>query len=849
VSERSGVPRAGLLVALFAASGCAALVLETVWLRWLRLLFGATAPAVSATLVAFLVGQALGAALAARRVPSLRRPLRVYGVLELSTALWALAVPLLLGLGEQVSGAFYDGWRDAPAALTALRFSIALAATLPATLCLGATLPAVGAAALATSRALGSGGTALYAANLLGAALGAGAAAFWLLDAYGVPPVYAGAAALHGAVGAVAVVLGGRVGAPAPPRPAAPPPAPRAAEDPGLGLLPLAALSGFGTFAGQVLLVQAFAQILDQSVHAFGAVLVVVLAALALGAAAVSWLDRRGALAPSTLLGIALAGSAVGFAAFPALLSWASDGLQYVGSESPWPGYLLRALALSAATAGPALVAAGLVFPALFGVAGRSTLGRAPAEHLGWLVAANTVGSIAGALLAPFALLPAAGLWPSFAGIAGLYAVAALAAPDVSPRARALRAGVLAAALAGVALALNPLAIPLLRLAPGERALYVETGPSGVVAVIERAGERLVRTDNHYSLGGSSERVNEERQGHLPLLLQPEAERVAFVGTATAITAGAAVVHPVREIFLVEIVPGVAESAARFFAPWNRNVARDPRTRTVVDDARNFLRSTKLSFDVVVADLFVPWRAGSGSLYAREHFESVRARLRPGGVLCQWLPLYQLAEDELRVVVATFLDVFPRAALFRGDFYARFPIVALVGYAGAPAPPRLVSRAAVRLGRSDVADRWVTDPVAVWSLYAGPLAPLAPSLADVPRNSDAHPRIEFMAARSHAGGVWGKPDSVTGRRWLHFDKALREAAARSGDPVYPDLPPQARRASLGGALLQAAAVFYSEDRSDDAAQALAAAAEHLPRRVFAGAPPDPTAAEVWTDAP
>ena len=100
-----------LAAALFFLSGAGALVVETLWLRWLRALLGATAPAASATLVAFFLGQALGAAFAARLVRRIRRPLALYGALELAAAGWALAVPTLLHVGESALFPLYDAAR------------------------------------------------------------------------------------------------------------------------------------------------------------------------------------------------------------------------------------------------------------------------------------------------------------------------------------------------------------------------------------------------------------------------------------------------------------------------------------------------------------------------------------------------------------------------------------------------------------------------------------------------------------------------------------------------------------------------------------------------------------------
>jgi spermidine synthase len=365
--------------------------------------------------------------------------------------------------------------------------------------------------------------------------------------------------------------------------------------------------------------------------------------------------------------------------------------------------------------------------------------------------------------------------------------------------------------------------------------------------VVERGGERLIRVDNHYALGGTAERVHHERQAHLPLLLAPGARRVAYVGSATGISASGALAHPIESLHLVELVPGVARAAERWFGDANRGVYRDPRTRVVLDDARNFLRWTGERFDLVVADLFVPWQAGAASLYAREHFEAVRARLLPGGVFCQWLPLYQLSEPELRAIAATFLDAFPQAALFRGDFFGRYPIAALVGFAGPPPDPPAVAEAARRLAAAGVRDRWVTDPVGWAALYVGPLPAIREALAVAPRNRDDRLVVEQLAAATHAGGERGKIDPVVGPRWIAFTEPLRGAAGGAGDPVLTSLESELASAVAGGAALQAAGAYYAGGQVEAAARAFAAAARLLPPRLVADAPEDPTAAELWRD--
>ncbi len=883
------------LLLLYFVSGLGALAVETVWMRWLREVLGATAPAASATLVAFFAGHALGAAWSARACAARAqraedgnsrghlagRSLALYGRLEIAAAIAAAAVPAGLLLGTWALSLVYDAVRDLPGTLAAVRFGVALVATLPAAFCFGATFPQIAAAAAGDASQLGARGGALYAVNTLGAALGTALASFWLPGFLGVDGTYVFALALLAGTGAAAISLARgapRPGvetdrAPAPitapeaharpksraqtrrerkqaqKRAAMPDPAPQiamrvAARELGRrALLALAAFSGFGAFALQVLLVQSFAQVLNQSIYAFGAVLVVVLLAMAAAAALVAVLQRSAWLDPRTLLGLALVAAALALAAFPAWLARATHDFGYVGSSGGGLAYLGAALGTVAVTAGPLIFVAALVFPATFAAAGRGTRDAAGAV-LGRLLVANTIGAIAGAIAAPYLLMPAFDLWPAFAVLSVGYGIAAVFVPEANLRWRIRRDLALAVGWLIVLFRASPLAVAPFHLAKGETALDVETTPAAVVAVVERDGERLIRIDNHYALGGTAERVHQERQAHLPLVLAPDAKRVAYVGSATGISAGGALAHPIESLSLVEIVPGVAVAAEHFFGDANHRVYQDPRTTVVLDDARNFLRSTRARFDLVVADLFVPWQAGTGSLYTREHFEAVRDHLEPGGIFCQWLPLYQLSEEELRVIAATFLDVFPNTAIFRGDFYGSYPIAALVGFTGVAPKPEQVAAAARRLAAAGVADRWVTDPAGVWSLYVGPLAPFADAWKDQSRNTDDWPVIEELAAATHAGGDRGKLDPVVGAKWVRVTESVR-SAAHGKDPLFA-LDAESLRAVEGGAALQAAGALYVAGQQQAAARMFARAAELLPARLVKDADADATAAELWS---
>jgi spermidine synthase len=831
-----------LAAILFLLSGAGALVVETTWLRWLRSLLGASAPAVSATLVAFMSGQALGAALASRWARRARRPLVWYGVLEGLAAAACLAVPVLLELFRSALDPVTDSLRTTPALLTAARFAIALAATLPAALCFGASLPLLARATIAAPERLGQGAALLYGINTAGAALGVVLASFFLPDWIGVSWGHGAGVSLLATAGLVAYVIG-RGHAPLAPRGG---PEQRVAP-PARRLRTLAAVSGLASFAAQVLLVQAFARVLNQSTYAFATVLIVTLLALAIGALVVWAVERSGRMPPVSVLGWSLVAAALAFAAFPTVFVGATDGLTYLGTEQPWPDYLWRSFGLAAVCAGPALLASAVVFPALLAMAGHDAERNAaePGSLVGTLLAWNTGGALVGALVAPYVLLPALGLWLALSALGILYGAAAVFLVGAPPGgSRLLRDIALGLGWMAVMSRGSPLELPPLRVEEGARLLASEQSAAGLVAVLERDGIRRLQIDNHYSLGGSGGTVRQERQGHLPLLLHPAPERVAFLGSATGSSAGAALLHPsVRENTLVEIVPGVARAAERYFDAENQGVYRSGRSHIVLDDARNFLRATRESYDVIVADLFVPWRAGTGSLYTRQHFEAARKRLAPGGLFCQWLPLYQLSREEVLVIAATFSDVFPDAFAMRGDFFATHPILALVGGAALPTPEQSRQRAEA-LAAAGIEDRWLTHPLGLFSLYLAPLGPSAQTWQAIPRNTDDRPEIEFLAARTHAGAR-GKQVALVGLDYSDFAKSLRESAADAG--ALDDLPGAARRAGDGGHALQVAGALFNTGGRAQASQALATAAELLPPELLSEAAPDPSAAEAWRD--
>ncbi|QDU21351.1 fused MFS/spermidine synthase [Urbifossiella limnaea] len=702
-----------LLYAVFACSGAAALVFEVSWSRQVGLVLGNTADSVAVVLAAYFAGLAVGQTLGsriARRVS----PLVGYSLCELLAAAWGLGLPSVLA-----------AW-DAPAeARAAWCFAVLLPATAP----LGATFPLL---AGHLSRRTPGGGRRValaYAANTVGGVVGVLAASAGGLVVVGVTASSYLAAGVCAGCGATALALARRGGVAA---------VPAAASSGGAGWwVGLAALSGLATLGLEVLYARMFALVLHNSTTSFGVVLATFLAGLALGAAAAAALGRR--VGPARLA-VAAAGLGAVAVLTSVVLFVRLTGLNDFEAGDTPAGYFAGVLALAVAVVLPPVVLLGMVLPAAFAGAGGA---------LGRVVAANTLAAAVGSVAAGYLWLPALGLWWAFSVPAALLALPAVAA--LVARGRVVAGGGLAALVAAAVMLVgaSPRQPTGDEAARGEEIIRRWETPYGWIDVVRsRAdGSFRVRENLHYRHGSTgANAAREYRQGRLPLLLHPAPREVAFLGLGTGLTAAPVVADcGVERAVVVELIPAVVE-AARLLGDANRGVVDHPKVEVRVDDARHYLRRTDRRFDVVVSDLFVPWESRAGYLYTIEHAAAVRRCLRPGGLFCQWVALYQVGPDEFELIADTLAAVFPTVTVWWGQFDARYGMVALVG-SDAPLvldPDRLAARFDAAGDPPGGADPELAAPASLPDLYAGDW----PARPGRRLNTDEHPWLEFTAPLS-----------------------------------------------------------------------------------------------------
>ncbi len=780
-------------------SGFASLTYQIVWVRRFAVVLGTTNAAVTLVLAMFLGGLGLGALLAGRSGTRLgaARLARRFLLLEIGAAGFAAGLPLYLGgtlplvrLADAGSGSLL------PSAILASLF------LLPAATLMGATLPTLTALGRRLrDRGEGSAAGWLYAANTAGALAGSVAAARLLIPELGLGGATLYGVAANAAAGILVFTRFGRTPAPGPSD---------AVSAPWFGsraLFPfgtVAALSGFAAMAAEIGWARLAALLFGPTIYTFACVIAAVILGVALGSAAAARLgDRRGPrfwLAVVQLLG----------AASSAAVAWFGSGLvlpvgELIARHASDVPHLLDVQFLGTAAA---LLLPGLAFGATFplAVAGAAAAANDSAQEAGratgTIYATNAGGNVAGALVAGFLLIP----WFGIEAALGVAILAQLVAAFLaSPR-------LLTLALAGGLGAFGftatgswdweALSGGLYRVAPQMetsrhrdflrkgRLRFLEQGESATVTVKEVAGELSLAIDGKVDATDGPDMLTQRLLAHLPLLLHPAPQSVFIVGHGSGVTAGSALRHEVARVTAAEISSEVA-MASRLFEESNGAPWEDERFALLEVDARNHLLLERGSYDVVISEPSNPWMSGVSPLFTVEFFELMRSRLADGGLFCQWIHLYNLAEENLRTVVGGFTDVFPETALFVLHDGDALLIGSRGGFPAAPQP--VIDERIVRLS-GELAPYGITgfDALRTW------LTATSPALEDwareAPRHRDDHPILEFRAPLSvHAATAFRNRTALEGL-----------AAEPAFGPFGPAAAPDARiLAGRAGALLSA----------------------------------------------
>ncbi|HYM19239.1 MAG TPA: fused MFS/spermidine synthase [Micropepsaceae bacterium] len=750
-----------VLLVLFAGSGAAALIYEIVWYQLLQLAIGSTAISLGVLLATFMGGLSIGSLALPRLFPaegaSSRHPLSVYAAIEFLIAIFGLIELLLIPL---IGGAYLTGPQAGFIGML-LRGLVAAVCLLPPTILMGASLPAIVRWIESSPRGISWWGL-LYGANTLGAVVGSLVAGFYLLRLYDVNIATFAAAACNISIAAVSLLLSLR----SPARFAAEPerekiatPQSQAAVWP---VYVAIAFSGAAAIGSEVVWTRLLGLTLGATVYAFSIILAVFLTGLALGTAVGSALSRtldpRASLAWCQLL------AALGIAWTAAMIA---DWLPYwpINPQLSIAPIFTFQLDLVRSTFAllPATLCWGASFPFAFAAAKSS---RDPGKTVGGVYAANTLGAIVGALAVSLVLIPWIGTRDTERALLAVSALSGLVL--LFPIMQVKRSPALELAT-GVTIGLLGLFAYGMHEVPGELIAYgrrIATVSGQLKILMTAEGRNTSIAVSQWNDGAiqfhvagkveaSTEGYDMKLQrmlGHLPGLMNPNPQSVLVVGFGAGVTAGTFTTYPsVKRIVVCELEPLIPPTSTKYFAKQNYNVMTDKRTEIVYDDARHFVASTPEKFDIITSDPIHPFVKGSATLYSKEYFEIVKAHLNKGGIVSQWVPLYESDVPTVQSEIATFFQVFPYGTVWANNLEGGggYDLV-LIGSVD-PVTINLdtletrYERADHARVRESLTDAKFSSLNELFATYAGSRAGLEPWLKNAEINHDRDLRLQYLA--------------------------------------------------------------------------------------------------------
>jgi spermidine synthase len=786
-----------LVLAAFCLSGFAGLMHQVVWAKLLASLIGTAAHAQAAVLAVFMGGLALGSVLFGRRVDRLGSPLRTYVVLEVLIAVYCLLLPLLLQATQSgyiiLAGYFFES----PSFTFALRFSLAFLLILFPAVLMGGTLPVLCRQLVTSVEQTQKYVASLYSLNSFGAVLGAATAGFVTLPLFGIYISLVIAALLN--LGAAGLLLNpAKRETPQSNRDdkaSAQVPEKHKQPDPGFyskaqyrATLVALGLSGFAALGYEVLFTRIIAISFGSSAYSFTVMLMAFITGISLGSAIISRIRVSRPLwvfaISQLLVVVALLAITPFVSRLPYLIGLLRIELQdaHFGFEL----YQLGKVALCLVVLLVPTTFLGFCFPLVAQVQAR----RSPdiGYRVGSTYAWNTVGNVFGAVITSLVLMPTLGLLNAFHFNLGLNLSAGLIVLLVASEITRSRRLVAAAVITGLlvfypALGLNWL--DPINLAPNH--LRLNSGPDASDSAAKRALHPASSFDawkQHYVVDPSKAKkfyFEEDAQttvlgikndrftylyvngkpdagtsgdlptqlllAHLPMFLVPNAQDVLVIGHGSGITSGSLTRHPVQQVDIVEISPGVL-NADSIFSEHNYRVLEDPRVRTHLDDAQSYLRASPDLYDLIISEPSNPWVAGISGLFTREFFEEMSGKLNPDGRAVVWFHAYEQSDEGVNLVLRTIDSVFPYVIVGRSHNYLDFIVIA----SNDPIKPdfeAMEDRFDQPAVRNDLGRLGIPNLASLLFLYTITPEGLDKVLPAGPLNTIAHQRLEYSAPVSH----------------------------------------------------------------------------------------------------
>ena len=683
-------PDRRILIALFSISGFTGLIYESIWTHYLRLFLGHAAYAQSLVLAIFMGGMALGAWMVSRNTIRWTNLVRVYAVAEACIGLAALFFHDGFSAFLELSFTSVIPALNSAQLVDAYKWSMATLLIAPQSILLGMTFPLMAGGVVRrfpgeTGRDL----ALLYFANSLGAAIGALASGFWLIQWLGLPGTIRSAGVVNLCLAAVVWRI-----ATEPESAAFQRHAPELKNnDKHVSLFLVGAfITGAASFVYEIAWIRMLSLVLGTTFQAFELMISAFITGIALGG---WWIRKRIDRIEDPVRFLGLIQIVMGMLAL-ATLSLYNHTFSWIGwlvnnLEATDGGYMLfnfGSHAVAFVIMLPATFCAGMTLPLFTHVLIKRGHGE---KSIGQIYASNTLGSISGVMFAVHLGMPLFGLKLLMVIGASLdVALGMVLLRYVSPSLthwRTFAPPLLA--VFGITFVVRFVDFDPLRMASGvyrtgevaiknSQMLFHRDGKTASISAYSPKQGAIIITTNGKpdasiivdpAMGSTRDEITMVMAAALPLALKPDAKKIANIGFGSGLTTHTFLEHPgISAVDSIEIEAAMIEGAKYFMARVS-NAYNDSRSQIHIEDAKTWFAKSQEKFDVIVSEPSNPWVSGVGSLFSEEFYRQVKYYLNNDGLLIQWLQLYEF-NDRLAASVLAALDRnFDDYAIFNTDNY------------------------------------------------------------------------------------------------------------------------------------------------------------------------------------
>ncbi len=661
----------GIALLCFFFSGFTGICYEMCWIRRSSLVFGNTLFAVSTIVALFFSGLALGSYLFGRLSLKVSRPLRVYAFLEIGVGVFAVLTLALFPALENVYIALYPHIYTHPGMVSLVRFLLSAVIILPPVILMGGTLPLFCRQYVDLKERIGFSVGLLYALNTAGAVMGAMVCGFFLLRYIGIMRTIIACSIVNLVIGITVANL--RLTAlhqrtARSEREITRHKNVHGVRDPQkepiryistivIGIVFF--FTGFVALGNEIIWARYLTLIIHNTIHTYTITFICILAGIVLGSLCISSVSDKVKDLPFTF-GIVsmLTGLSVILVLFAPAYLWRD----FIDTQNTTQLILIIMVIFLIPS-----VLSGALFPLAIRMVVRSPFYAGVGA--GTMTAVNTLGGVFGSLSIGLLTIPVLGIQKSILITTGI----------------SICAGMIVA-LSGnknyrSVFRISPILLLLLFWYAVPKVTGTRlpedflTGEHELVDFREgiNANLAVVRTDTINTLEidrlwqGEQEKNHQIMAAHIPMILHAAPKDVAVIGVGVGQTASRFLYYDIDRLDCIDIEPELFDIIRKYFdADW----LDDPRVNTIVEDGRNYFSGTSRNYDIVSIEIGQMFRPSLAAFYTRDFYRIIKEKLKPGGIVCQFVPLAFLDREKLLSVLRTFIEVFPESMLWynRNEF-------------------------------------------------------------------------------------------------------------------------------------------------------------------------------------